>query len=246
MIPFDAASRLLGLATASGTRAALSLLLLAAGARLGKVALPPGLGFLTHDAALGALLALSILEQATQRDDDVRKLLAVLSYGVHGLAGTLVGLAAQKSVGLEHAPPVALGAAGAALALLTQGARQRLHDALGALEHDVVSPRRWLVRLENGGVLGVAVAALLAPVVALAFVLSGAALTVAALVAARKLEGRARRPCPACGARIREEASRCPKCRAEVDPVTWRDLGWLHRAGALASSAATSLETPSR
>ncbi|QSQ27458.1 hypothetical protein JY651_22215 [Pyxidicoccus parkwayensis] len=49
--------------------------------------------------------------------------------------------------------------------------------------------------------------------------------SVVAGVLARRLEARSRRPCPAgCNASIREEASRCPKCRADVPVAVRLDL----------------------
>jgi hypothetical protein len=77
----------------------------------------------------------------------------------------------------------------------------RLHRALLQLENDVVHPRRWVLRLEQGGVLGLGLAA---------------ALFVLGAKAAKRAEAVWRRPCPACGEAIRVEASRCPACRADV------------------------------
>ncbi|WP_318653877.1 zinc ribbon domain-containing protein [Anaeromyxobacter oryzae] len=208
--------RLLGLGAASGTRGALTLLGVGLTARLLDLPLGAGWTFLERPAVLGALAALALAEAILERDDDLQDLAALALAGVRAASG---GVAAAASA--DRLPPWLAGALGVALALGTDLARRRLHAALKLVRTEVADPRRWLVRLENGGALGVAVAALAAPVVALGAVVVAATVAVAVNRAAHAAEALRRRPCPACGAAIRVEASGCPRCGANV-PVERR------------------------
>jgi hypothetical protein len=87
---------------------------------------------------------------------------------------------------------------------------------------DLGLERAW-AWLETGG-LGVGVVlAIFAPLLMLGFALTfalGALVGVLLLRLARSaMDAARRRPCPACAAAIRVEASRCPSCRASVTPA---------------------------
>lgn len=205
--------RLLGLSAASGARGALVLVVLGLAGRFLGVELHGPWAHLSRPEVLGALGALALFEAWAERDDDLRSLAALALAGVQAASGGAAALAVA-----DQLPPWAAGALGVAVALGVSWARSHLHRLLGAVRSEVADPRRWLARLEGGGALGVAVAALLAPVLAVGLVLLAALVGLAVARLARAVEAAWRRPCPACGAAIRVEASRCPRCRAEVAP----------------------------
>ncbi len=240
MLEFALVSQVIGLGSASGTRAGGSLLLVALAAHYQYVGLPPDLAWIAAPEALGAFVALLVFEAYSQRDSDLRMLLGVAQFGLSAASGATVALASMN-VQTAQVPPWALGALGAGVAVATLGMRQWLHGQVEQLETEVLHPRRWLLRSEDLMGLGIAAAALLWPVLSLALVGVFAVVCAAAGLVARRMEARSRRPCPAgCGASIRQEASRCPKCRADVPVVTRLDLRLAGRAqdavrGALAS-----------
>ncbi|WP_242394772.1 DUF4126 family protein [Anaeromyxobacter oryzisoli] len=211
--------RLLCVGAASGTRAALTLLGVGLGARLLDVPLGADGALLARPAVLGALAALALGEATLERDDDLQDLAAPALSAVRAAAG---GLAAAAT--LERLPAWAAGAAGVAVALGTDALRRRLHRALRRVRTEVTEPRRWLVRLEGGGALGIAFAALAAPAVAAAAVALSVAVALGATRLARAAEALRRRPCPACAAPIRVEASRCPRCSNAVPILRWLDI----------------------
>jgi hypothetical protein len=216
----EIAAKLIGIGTCSGTRAALAMLVVATMARMGYVQLPESLSILASTPALGGLLAAAIMEEWLERDDDAQQILAMIKYGVHG-AGAMVlgyGLVEQLHLPLQGWPIAAIGAA---LAVMTHNLRMRVHDALRGIAAGIVSPRRWLAWLEAGGVIGVSVAVLLAPAVAMVFVLLAGLCGVALWTVLRALERSRRRPCPTCGSAVRQEARVCPNCREALPVARW-------------------------
>jgi len=228
LVPFEVAAKFLGLGTASGTRAALAMLVVAAMGRAGFVDVPASISFLTSTPALGALLAGAVVEELLERDDDAQQLIAMMKYGLHGTGGVLLGyvLVERFHLPLQGWPIAVIGGA---LAVLTHNLRMRVHDALRAIAAGIVSPRRWLAWLEAGGVLGLTVAVVLAPFIALGFV-AVAAIGAAALWGLFKLLERARRRmCPTCSTMARAEARLCPHCKEMLPVGRWVGDGLLDK-----------------
>lgn len=224
MLTFALASQVIGLSGASGTRAGGSLLLLALAAHYHYLSLPPEMMWLATPQALGAFVALLAFEMYTQRDTDLRMVLGLAQFALSAGSGATVALA-SLGVGTEQLPPWAVGAVGAFVAVSTLSVRQWLHTRVDQLETEVLHPRRWLLRTEDFVGLGLAAVAILWAPLSLALVLLFTLACGAAGLAAYRLEARSRRACPAgCGAKIREEASRCPKCRADVPVAKALDL----------------------
>lgn len=240
MLEFALVSQIIGLGGASGTRAGGSLLLLAVAAHYQYLSLPPDMAWLATPQALGAFVALLAFEMYTQRDSDLRMLLGMAQFGLSAASGATVALA-SLNVQTGEVPPWAVGAVGAGIAVATLSVRQWLHGRVELLETEVVHPHRWLLRTEDLLGLGIAAAALMWPALSLALVVLFAVACAVAGIVANRFEARSRRPCPAgCGASVRQEASRCPKCRTDVPVVTRLDLRLGGRAqdairGALAS-----------
>ncbi|HQP38124.1 MAG TPA: zinc ribbon domain-containing protein [Polyangiaceae bacterium] len=228
MIPFEIAAKFLGVGTASGTRAALAMLVVAGLGRAGVVEMPASVSFLTSTPWLGAMLAATVVEELLERDDDAQQLLAILKYGVHGTGGIVVAWLLVERFGLPlDGWPVA--AIGGALALLTHNMRMRVHTALAAISAGIVSPRRWLSWLEAGGVLGLTVAVVLSPAVALAFVFVAFSASVGMWAMFRSLEKLRRHTCPTCRAQVRKEARLCPHCREALPIGRWVGDGLLDK-----------------
>lgn len=206
--------RLLGLSAASGTRGALVLIVLGLAGRFVGLPLDGPWAALSRPEVLGALGALALFEAWAERDDDLRSLAALALTGVQAASGAVTGLALA-----DRLPPWAAGALGVGVALLVSVLRGQVHRLLAAARTEVADPRRWLTRLEGGGALGVAVAALLAPVLAVVLVVTAALVGLAIARTARAVETAWRRPCPLCAASIRVEASRCPRCGGAVEPA---------------------------
>jgi hypothetical protein len=240
VLSFALVSQAIGLSSASGTRAGGSLLLVAVAAHFHYISLPPELTWISTPQALGAFVALLAFEMYTQRDSDLRMLLGLAQAGLSAASGATVALASMD-VHVEALPPWALGALGAAVAVGTHSLRQWLHAQLEQLESDVLHPHRWLLRTEDLLGLSIGVCALLFAPLALALVLLLALAAAGVGLVSRRLEARSRRPCPAsCGASIRLEASRCPRCRNDVPVARALDLRLAGKAqdairGALAS-----------
>ncbi|WP_164016901.1 DUF4126 domain-containing protein [Pyxidicoccus trucidator] len=230
MISFAILSQLIGLSSASGTRAGASLLLVAAASHFHYVALPPEMAWMATPEAMGTFVALLAFEMYTQRDADLRLFLGLAQFSLSAASGAVVAMASM-GVQTEQLPPWAVGAVGAGIAVATYSMRQRLQDSVGNLETDLAHPYRWLLRMEDFVALAVAAAAILFAPLALALVIVFTVGCVVAGLFARRLEGRSRRPCPAgCGASIRKEASRCPKCRADVPVLVKLELRLAGRA----------------
>jgi uncharacterized protein DUF4126 len=243
MTPFALVSQALGLGSAAGTRAGLGLLAVAVAALTGHVTLPPELTWVARPGPMAAFAVVLGFETLMYRDDDLRELLGLVQYGLSAASGALVMVATLKAP-LGGVPGWVLGVGGALLAMGSLTLRRRLHSAVDRLDNAFFRPLKWLIRLEEVGTVGLGVALFLAPPLALAF---AAVQGVSGLVAGgveHRVEARFRRPCPACAAAIRKEASCCPKCRAEVPVVKQLDLRLPGKR--LTSTAPSSPPTPAR
>ena len=113
-----------------------------------------------------------------------------------------------------------------AAALALQFAMTWVRGEIKELAEELELEQLW-AWLETGGVTVGVVLLVLAPAVMLLFAIGLVVMSVGALLTVRlgriALDAARRRPCPACAARIRIEACRCPKCKAEVAPT--RTLG---------------------
>lgn len=227
MIP-EALARLLSTSALAGTRSSLTLLLLALAARLELLplggSLAGGGAWMTSNVGLGLLLALVVLEELAEQDEDLQAVFDLFAYALRGGAGALAahGLQASASAAGLELPDWGAALIGAGVATGTHHLRARVHEQLAGVGDSVLSPRTWLAWLELGGVLGLTIAVVFAPAIALGFVvvasLGGAAVVLVRRAAEQRLY---RRPCPGCGGRIRVEASRCPGCKQGVPVVRW-------------------------
>lgn len=216
MISYALVAQLLGLGSASGTRAGLSLLAVSLAAHQGYVSLPPQLAWMAHPGAMAAFAVILAFEMITDRDEDMHMMLGLVQYGLSAGSGALAVMG-SLSVQTEQIPDWAVGAGGALLAVGTLALRRRVHLEFAGLESHVFHPMKWLNRFMEGGVLGLCLAVFLAPAVALVLVVLMAAAGIVAAVLAHRMETRLfRRPCPSCGAAIRVEASRCVRCGLAV------------------------------
>jgi hypothetical protein len=219
-------ARLLSTSALAGTRASLTLLCLALAARFELLSAPHP--WMTSNVGLALLLALVILEELAEQDEDLQALFDVAAYALRAGAGALAAgtiETAAVGVGVDVSEDVmGVGAAliGAAVATATHHLRAQLHEQLGGIGDSLLSPRTWLAWLELGGVLGLMIAVVFAPAIALGFVVVASLGGVAAVLAKRATEDRIwRRPCPSCGARVRVEACRCPSCKQPVEVRLW-------------------------
>ena len=214
-------AQLISVSASAGARGSLTLLMLASAARLGFAELPPFLEILASDQGLAALAALSAFEEFAEQDEDLQQVIQVLNLVTRGIAGSLAALSLAPETGTPE--PLA-GAIGFGTAAGTQWLRGRVHETLAGLGDGIHSPRTWLAYLETGGVVGLVIAVLAAPFLALGFVLAAGLAGLAALVIRRAADDRInRRSCPHCGKRARVEASICPHCRQAI-PIQ-RSLG---------------------
>jgi hypothetical protein len=202
-------ARLLSTGALAGTRASLTLLVLGLAARFDLLgAAQP---WMSSNVGLALLLALVVVEELAEQDEDLQALFDIFAYALRGGAGALAagGLGAA-----DELPEWAAALIGAAVATGVHHLRAKLHEQLQGAGDGLLSPRTYLAWLELGGVLGLAVAIVFAPILALSFVVlasvGGIALTLGKRAAERRLW---RRPCPHCGYRMRVEASLCPECR---------------------------------
>lgn len=227
-VPFEIAATMLGIGTASGARAALTLLVVAAAGRAGWIPIPSSLAAVTSTPVLGALVGAAVLEEFLERDDEAPQLLAMLKYGVHCAGAVAVGWLLIERFGLPlDGWPVA--AIGGAIALVTHGIRMKLHGAHRELDAGIVTSRRWLSWVEVGGVVGIAAAVVLAPVVAAVLALVAAVLCGLAGMLLARIERAQRRACPTCHAPVRREARLCPHCREPLPVARWVGSGLLSR-----------------
>jgi hypothetical protein len=216
-------ARLISTSALAGTRASLTLLCLGLAARFELLAAPHP--WMTSNIGLGILLALVIVEELAEQDEDLQALFDVFAYALRGGAGALAAGTIQASasdVGVEL-PQWGAALVGAGLAAGTHHLRARLHEQLAGAGDSVLSPRTWLAWLELGGVLGLMVAIVFAPILALGFVVVASVGGVGVIAAKRAAEDRIwRRACEGCGARARVEASRCPSCKQQLIVQRWR------------------------
>ncbi|EDM80205.1 hypothetical protein PPSIR1_36182 [Plesiocystis pacifica SIR-1] len=230
MIP-EALARLLAASSLAGTRAGLTLFGLALAARLGVISgLGGGSEWMSSNVGLGILLALVVVEELAEQDEDLQALVDLFAYALRGGAGALAASSIQAATvegvagfeqvaALPDLPDWGAVVLGAALAVATHHLRAQLHEQLSGLGDSLLSPRTWLAWLELGGVLGLLAAVIFAPALALAFVVLAAVLGLVAVLVKRGAEDRLnRRDCasPDCKARPRVEASVCPRCRTPL------------------------------
>jgi hypothetical protein len=210
-------ARLLSTSALAGTRASLVLLAIAVAARFEVLSAPQP--WMTSNVGLGLLLALVVLEELAEQDEDLQALFDTFAYALRGGAGAL----AVSSVSEVGGPLPEWGAAvlGAAAATGTHHLRARLHQQLQGLGDGVLSPRTWLAWLELGGVVGLLIAVVFAPVIALAFIVLASVGGIAMMLGKRAVEDRVwRRECSSCRFRARVEARRCPSCKQALDVQT--------------------------
>jgi len=225
------AAQVLAASGLAGGRPFLVLALLAGVLRL-EMAEVEGL-WLTSNAALISLAVLAAIEYGTRTDADFEELLrplwrilsvcagalvadviATLGLESAGDASAAIGIASLSS---DSASSYGLVGLGAAAALSAQMLRER---ALVMIQ-ELSSPGRLLRWLETGGVVGVTLAVLLAPVFAVAIVVGvlvfGVVIGGTLRVVRQRLDARTRSAC-ACGFSVRHEASRCPSCGERREP----------------------------
>jgi len=203
--------QLLGIAAASGTRASLTVLLVALVARFGDTGLPGELAFLSSNVGLALLAALVVLDEVVDRDPELQELLSLTNVGVRGAAGAVSAWGIDGMMG-DTTPDAVTWLVGAGIAIGVHLVRVR---ALQYVPEGTkgFGPRTWVAWLEAGGVFGLIAAVFLAPLLALAFAVLATLGGVTVLLVARSIEHtRHRRPCPHCRTPIRKEASRCRSC----------------------------------
>lgn len=213
-------ARVLSGSSLAGTRSSLTLLLLGIAGRMGWLG---GLddSWFASDVGLAVLLALTVLEEFAEQDEDMQAVLTAINYGVRGTGGALTAWTLQQT-GADELPTWLAPVLGAGLAVGTHHLRSKLHASLRGVGDGMLSPRTWLGWLEVGGVLGLCVAIVLAPAIALAFVVLAAIAAGIALVVRRLADRRLNyRACPHCGRLARKEAWRCPHCRNTVQIERW-------------------------
>lgn len=215
-------ARTLATSALAGTRSSLTLLALALLARVGMGAPPQA--WMISNIGLGILLALVVLEEFAEQDEDLQALFDIFAYALRAGAGVLSAGALQGTAAEAGVELPAWGAAitGAVIATATHHLRAQLHQQLQGLGDSLLSPRTWLAWLELGGVVGLLAAVALAPMLALAFVVLASVAGVLTLLGRRAAENRLyRRDCPGCSARARVEASVCPSCKAPLEIQRW-------------------------
>lgn len=215
-------AQIIAAAAAAGVRTSMTLLAVGGVARLGWLDMPEGFAWASTDLGLACLLALVIFEEVMESNEDLQAITEHINYALRGIGGGLVAYELDRGVAGLTLPPAVAVAIGVAASVGTHHLRMRLHAALRGAGDELTSPRRWLVWLETGGMVGLLAAIFVAPFLALAFVLFAAMASGIALLTRRAAEDRLwRRTCPHCGHRARKEASRCPGCRAELPVERW-------------------------
>lgn len=223
--------------------------------RTGHATIAPGLAWLISPLAIGFGVLFAVLETLAKHDPDVAALMrdlhidhalgafggfaSALLFSALGLppeAGQPAGGESDLSVAVqlassgEHAPAVRAAAIGGAVVLnLGLGwVRAKLIDVLDDLSLSAL----W-ARLETGGVLALLILLPLLPLVALAFLVIAtialSLLAVGARLTELALDRRSRVPCTACGERVRQEASLCSACRAELRPRVLLDPAGIEK-----------------
>lgn len=215
-------ARTLASSALAGTRSSLTLLCLALLARTGLMGAPAP--WMESNVGLGILLAMVVLEELAEQDEDLQALFDVFAYALRAGGGAMAATAIQDTAGAAGfaLPEWGAALAGAGVATATHHVRAQLHQQLEGLGDSVLSPRTWLAWLELGGVLGLMVAIVIAPVLALAFVILATVAGVGMIFARKAAENRLRRrDCPNCSARVRVEARVCPACHTQVPVQRW-------------------------
>jgi hypothetical protein len=166
------------------------------------------------------LVALAVLDEVIEHDEDLRELFMVASAGIRGAAGVAAAWGIEE---VSTTPDWVVWSLGFGVSVGVHLLRARLRAMLSGFGDGVHSPRTWLAVLESGGVLGVVFALALAPILVGVFVVVSVGLGVALLLVARLFEAhRGRRDCPQCRHRAREEAFVGPRCRAAIPVQRWR------------------------
>lgn len=240
-------AQVLGTSIAASARPGLTFfvvqLLAATLVRMELATLPSSLAWTVSIPALALGLVLAVLEHQAQHDSAAADLLrhlritpllsALGALGTSLLFSSLglpeepqassdlaetsaVVTASQQSTGVKIA---VVGAALAANVALTW-IRGKVMDALSDLNLAGV----W-ARLETGGVVAALFLMMFLPWIACALLLAFAVVVVlvgkAVQAAQTALDARARVSCAQCDYRVRQEARRCPRCRAEREPAAW-------------------------
>lgn len=184
----------------------------------------------TSDLALACFAVLAVIEYGTRTDADfeelLRPFLRVLSVVSGALVADMIATAGVESASVSQVATSAAGVAAPSYGLMTLGAAtalgvQVLREKLLVMLQDFSSPRRLLRWLETGGVVGLILAVLLAPVFAV--IITVAALFFGVFVsglmraASRRRDAKTRTPCE-CGFALRHESFRCPACGAKREP----------------------------
>jgi hypothetical protein len=158
---------------------------------------------------------------------------ALFAVATSPFEGAVDPASADMAAALDHAAaggyPVWLQLAVVAVAVGVNLGLGWLRERVKAIVHAL--GLSWYVAIvETGGVLGaIALVPLLPPVtfaIVVVLAVASGAVALSARVIGAVADRRARRPCPACGHRIRLEASRCPACHAEVAPARWLGQAW--------------------
>ena len=121
-------ARLISTSALAGTRASLTLLCLALAARFELVAAPQD--WMTTNVGLGILLALVVVEELAEQDEDLQALFDVFAYALRAGAGALAAGSIQGSAAQVGVDVPGWGAAivGAGLATGTHHMRAQLHE----------------------------------------------------------------------------------------------------------------------
>ncbi len=204
----------------TGARPLLSLFVLAGVVRLEGRGMQPEVAWLVTPYALVALAVLTYVEHEMRTDPDFEEMLARPLQ----LLGALAAIVATRMLeptgeeALTATANIGIGAGAAVGSFMVGELRRKLFEALD----EALDVENWYARLEAGGVVGLLVAIVLLPLLAvgLLVVLAVVGTTVGFGLrkwrAARDLAARTK--CPVCGHAIRVEASRCPGCKQTFAP----------------------------
>jgi hypothetical protein len=221
----DLLAALIGVGAAAGTRSSLTVLALALAARFTGFELTSELAVLTTDLGLALLVAFAVLDEVVERDADLQGALVLANVAIRGAGGVVAAWGLQDGTHASLPQPVAW-AIGGAMAIAVHLVRTKVQAHVPATGGGLLDPRSWLGWLESGGVIALVIAVVLAPMLALGFVVVATLGSLGILLAARGLErGRHRRPCAHCGQQARVEASRCPRCLQALPIVRWLRSG---------------------
>ena len=237
-------AHVLGSSMAASARPALTFLVVqvtVASAMWATGAAPPAaLAWLLSPAAMAVAGTAAFVELLAQADEDLSEILRELhvdhvlgamssmtsellfvAFGADAGVGQPGGVAGAIQVAEQAGLPwwgdVGVVAAALVVTMAMSWVRGEIHEALEAVQLKSV----WQ-RLEAGGVLVVLALALFSPAVGLVvLVLLAVALALVGL-SIHQLEGwaddRSRTDCPACGHRVRVEATLCSSCRTALAP----------------------------